>query len=74
MWKDGVIQVEGAKIKYNAKVYDEPSIHGINDGRISKLFLEESGDTIAAYDRGWDIKSISKAATLAVAILLYKFK
>ena len=37
-------------VMFNAKVYDEPSDFGINNGKISKLWI----DGMANYDRGWD--------------------
>lgn len=39
-----------------AKVYPEPSQYGIENGRISKLTITDGdGNTIANYDRGWDV-------------------
>ena len=39
-----------------AKVYPEPSQYGIENGRISKLTITDvDGNTIANYDRGWDV-------------------
>lgn len=37
-------------VMFNAKVYDEPSDYGINNGKVSKLWI----DGMANYDRGWD--------------------
>ena len=45
-WQFGTI----GGIMFNAKVYDEPSDFGINNGKISKLWI----DGMANYDRGWD--------------------
>lgn len=43
----------------HAKVYDEPSCYGINDGRISKLYIKDrSGNEIYCYDRGLDRNEI----------------
>ncbi len=41
---------------FEAKVYGEPSIFGIDEGRISKLWMmQPPGWTpVATYDRGWD--------------------
>lgn len=41
----------------SAKVYDDPSKFGINNGRVSKLWLTYKGQPILNYDRGWDTKS-----------------
>ena len=41
---------------YEASVYDEPSRFGINEGRVSKLWVwtADRQDELLAYDRGWD--------------------
>jgi len=41
-------------------VFNEPSKYGINNGRVSKLWVRKDGNIIIAYDRGWDIKPKSK--------------
>jgi len=46
--------------RYDAKVYDEPSRLGIDNGRILKLAVYEyrnydHREVIVNYDRGWDI-------------------
>ncbi len=42
--------------RFEVKRFDEPSVFGIDGGRISKLWLtwKDSYGTVAAYDRGWD--------------------
>lgn len=37
-------------LDFCAKLYDEPSRFGIDDGRVSKLWV----DGVVNYDRGWD--------------------
>ena len=70
LWKKGtyLVTCKGRKgyKKYfwEAKVYDEGSVYGINTGRISKLgiWLENNDGTLTTvcnYDRGWDIKPIN---------------
>lgn len=73
MWHTGTIQIQGELVEYEVKAYDEPSIHGIEDGRISKLFLAVNGYIVAAYDRGWDIKPQTASAVLALAVLMKKY-
>ena len=52
-WYEG--RVDGYKIY--AKVYPKPSEYGIDNGRISKLTIKDSeNNTLANYDRGWDMK------------------
>ena len=38
------------------KVYEEGSRFGINNGRVSKLFVTRDGKTKISYDRGWDVQ------------------
>lgn len=49
-------------LTYQAKVYDEGSVYGINNGRVSKLNIWETDTekTVANYDRGWDIRPSAK--------------
>ena len=56
MWKQGSIGIPNGKggfvsIRYCAKVYDEPSNFGINEGRIIKLELRQNGRIVYNYDR-----------------------
>ena len=39
MWTEGRIEVRGITFHYWVKVYDEGSVYGINEGRISKLTI-----------------------------------
>lgn len=52
MWNNGTI--DGCE--YWVKSYDEPSIYGIEEGRISKLTVKRDGYEIINYDRGWDLE------------------
>lgn len=53
MWVEG----EAYGYHYYAKVYDEPSKYGIENGRISKLEITDPNGIICChYDRGWDIE------------------
>ena len=57
------------------KAYEEGSAYGIDEGRISKLLITIGGETVANYDRGWDIKPAEddEAAQIAYAILLHEY-
>lgn len=76
LWKEGTIgiPVDGKTViaHYIAKVYDEPSVYGINEGRISKLQIKIDGVEVAAYDRGWDLEpeESNQAVQIALAIIL----
>lgn len=70
MWRQGNIKIGNNIIQYFIKQYEEGSQYGINNGRISKLTLKRDGETIANYDRGWDITQIDSDAEIALAIIL----
>ena len=75
MWKEGTIGVpnKGGKytvVHYWAKVFDEDSVYGINEGRISKLMLKQNGEIVYNYDRGLDIAPADGDTDIALAILL----
>lgn len=56
-WKYGT--VNGSKITFEAKVFEEPSENAIDEGHIVKLFVRKKSffgrqKELFAYDRGWD--------------------
>jgi len=73
-WKKGFI-LEGKSTRYTycAKVYGIGSIHGINEGRVSKLEIIRvagSGKThVFNYDRGEDIAATEATQHLVDAVL-----
>ena len=69
MWFYG--RIDG--FQYEVKVYETGSQYGINEGRISKLYLK-GDEGQANYDRGWDIEPTTPEAEKAVQILLERFK
>lgn len=79
MWKEGTIGVPNkdgkyAAVHYCAKVFDEGSIYGINEGRISKLMLKQNGEIVYNYDRGLDIPPQTVEAKMAITILLKEYE
>lgn len=40
---------------FEAKVFDKPSVFGIDNGRVSKLFVTQNNKLVFNYDRGMDI-------------------
>ena len=56
MWKDGEVEWNGKKYRYEAKVFDFGSMWGIGKGRVSKLWIldNETRKTLWTYDRGWN--------------------
>lgn len=55
MWTTGMIEYQGRQVDYIAKVSTHPSEVGIDCGRVFKLDVEVADETIASYDRGWEI-------------------
>lgn len=61
MWEEGRFEIDDIAFRYQAKVFELPSRHGINNGRISKLEIIPENDTlvwsysnvIVGYDRAW---------------------
>lgn len=79
LWKEGTIGIpvngETKIAHYWAKVYDEGSIYGIDEGRISKLTIKIDGQTVVSYDRGWDIEpdENDEAIMIAYSILIQEY-
>ncbi len=79
LWKEGTIGIpvngETKIAHYWAKVYDEGSIYGIDEGRISKLTIKIDGQTVVSYDRGWDIEpdENDEATMIAYSILIQEY-
>lgn len=78
LWKEGTIGIKINKGKetkiahYWAKVYDEGSIYGIDEGRICKLQIKIDGQTVVSYDRGWEIEpdENDEATMIAYSIII----
>ena len=69
MWKNG--KIDG--YEYWVKSYDEPSIYGIDEGRVSKLTVKRDGREIMNYDRGWDLEPKTDADREVLAKILAKY-
>ena len=66
-WTRGYI----GPFRFEIKHFDEPSVFGINEGRISKLWLKpkDGSQIAAAYELGWDKRPETKEAQEAVDTL-----
>jgi hypothetical protein len=51
-WVTGSIEGKSG-IKFEAKLFDNGSQFGINNGRVSKLDIRVGNSSIISYDRGW---------------------
>lgn len=52
--KDGWVTGNVGAYEFQAKVFSEGSIYGINDGRVLKLYLKKQQQPVAVYDRKWE--------------------
>ena len=80
LFKEGTIGFLSGKNKNKivhwwAKVYDEGSEYGINEGRISKLTIKVDGKTTLSYDRGWDLEPSEddEVTKRALAVILEEY-
>ena len=70
MWSKGNVEIDGTKIEYWVKQFEEGSEFGIDGGKISKLECRIDGEMILHYERGWDKKPATKLAKKAYAAML----
>jgi hypothetical protein len=54
---------------FSVKHFDNGSLYGIDEGRISKLEICDGYKILANYDRGWDIEPTADALDAYAAIL-----
>lgn len=78
MWKQGTIGVKDSNgrmvsVTFRVKHYEEESLFGIDNGRISKLMLKQDGRVVYNYDRGEDIEPQTPEAEKALAILIHEY-
>ena len=73
MWDNGTLEIDGTKVEYWVKHYEEGSEFGIDEGRISKLDCRADGEMILHYERGWDIEPQTELASKALEILKSRF-
>lgn len=53
--------IEPGGYKFDVLAYPEPSVHGIDNGRISKLHIWDGhGEAIVEYERGWSVDDDDK--------------
>ena len=70
MWNEGTIKIGKSIFHYWVKHYEETSVFGIDEGRISKLMLKRNGEIVCNYDREWDIEPVDADTETALAILM----
>ena len=70
IWTDGGASINGRHFSFYVKWFEVPSKYGINNGKVSKLFIEElnyneetkqwSKTLLIQYDRGWPMDDDEK--------------
>lgn len=73
LWQEGALRVYDDNYHYWVKVYETGSIYGIDGGRVSKLTIKRGGETVANYDRDWDVEPIDEGTKLAMEIILHQY-
>lgn len=73
MWKSGTIKTPSGLVRYWIKYFEEGSEFGIEEGRISKLTLQREDETIANYERGWDVEPKDAEAKMVLEILMKEY-
>ena len=69
MWRNGIIN----GCEYWVKSFDEPSVYGIDEGRISKLTVRRDDREIISYDRGWDLEPQTDEDRAILETLMKKY-
>ena len=73
--KVGYIRLGSYAFDFEAKVFEEGSQFGINEGRVSKLCISEQNENVClvSYDRGWDLKPQDRLSEILLSIILREF-
>lgn len=74
MWKEGAILIHGKVYHYEVKVYGKDSEYGLNGSNLSKIYITQGGNTVAHYERGWNVEPKDEDTFLAIAILIKQYK
>jgi hypothetical protein len=61
---NGTVKGNIAGFDFGAMVEPEPSIDGINEGRVCRLTLNNGSDDLLMYDRGWYLPVPDSCRTL----------
>jgi len=69
MWTHG--KINGCE--YWVKHYSEPSVYGINEGKVSKLSVKRNDREIISYERGWDLEPQTDEDRAVLAAILEKY-
>lgn len=67
------ITINNEAYNFTMKHFPQPSIYGIDGGRISKLDIRHNGETVCHYERGWDMKPSDANAEKALTEIILKY-
>lgn len=73
MISKGVMDINGAAVKYDVKHFEEGSDWGIDGGKVSKLECKANGEVLLRYDRGWDIEPHTELGYKVYAMMMADF-
>ena len=74
IWTLATATVNGNRFQIQMVRFDEPSIHGIRKGRISKLWISNGRPSDSTnYDRGWDHRPISAEGKALLAEIIKRY-
>ena len=73
MWTQGTIKAGKQVYRYWVKHFEEGSVFGIDEGRISKLQINCEDMVVCSYERGWDVEPADANTKNVLAILLSRF-
>jgi len=69
-WITGTEDFDGEQnIKIEILVFEEGSIYGIAEGKISKMFITLGSETLVWYDRGWETEPTEEVKPLYESII-----
>jgi hypothetical protein len=71
-WLEGSVN-RYPEYTFQLKVYDVGSVHGIEQGRISKLQVRRGDRVVMNYERGWDQEPASRRARKVLEEILAAF-
>ncbi len=76
MYSDGVlsnyVRVYMYGYKIIAQIFGEPSKFGINNSRVSRLFIYKNNKTVFEYDRGLQLNKLSKGIVRRISSKMNK--
>ena len=74
IWTLATATVDGSRFQIQMVRFDEPSIHGIRKGRISKLWISNGRPSDSTnYDRGWDHRPITAEGKALLAEIIKRY-